>query len=111
MVRSHGAGAPLGIPGHSLRVRDAEWGKGRSAGGKRLGSRGPEQVTEKQRGSEGVQAARRAAGATLALALALASQTQGGRVLFGFQSEIRDAGVLAGSLGGSCGGHDGGGRS
>ena len=83
--------------------------RGDQPGGKRLGSRGPEQVTEKQRGSEGVQAARRAAGATLALALA--SQTQGGRVLFGFQSEIRDAGVLAGSLGGSCGSHDGGGRS
>ena len=75
---------------------------------KRLGFRGPGQVTEKQRGSEGMQAARRAARATLALALK--SQTQGGRVLFGFQSEIRDAGVLAGSLGGSSCSHDGGGR-
>lgn len=77
-------------------------------GRRRLGFRGPGQVTEKQRGSEGMQAARRAAGATLALALP--SQTQGGRVLFGFQSEIRDAGVLAGSLGSSSGSHDGGGR-
>ncbi|ELW65201.1 hypothetical protein TREES_T100009860 [Tupaia chinensis] len=51
-------------------------------------------------GREGVQAERRAEGATLALTLALASQTQGGRVLFGFQSKIRNAGVLAGGLGG-----------
>ena len=62
----------------------------------------------KRRGSEGMQAVRRAAGTTLALALP--SQTQGGRMLFGFQSEIRDAGVLAGSLGSSSGSHDGGGR-
>lgn len=34
--------------------------------------------------------------------LALASQTQGCGVLFGFQSEIGDAGVLAGGLGGCC---------
>lgn len=82
--------------------------RGHRRGRRRLGFRGPGQVTEKQRGSEGMQAARRAAGATLALALP--SQTQGGRVLFGFQSEIRDAGVLAGSLGSSSGSHDGGGR-
>ena len=81
-------------------ARGHRWGR------KRLGFRGPGQVTEKQRGSEGMQAARRAAGATLALP----SQTQGGRVLFGFQSEIRDAGVLAGSLGSSSCSHDGGGR-
>lgn len=63
---------------------------------------------EKQRGSEGVQAAGQAAGVTLALALA--SQTQGSRVLFGFQSEIRDAGVLAGGLGGGSSSHNRGGR-
>lgn len=44
------------------------------------------------------------------MALAPASQTQGGRVLFSFQSEIRDAGVLAGGLGGGGSGHHRGGR-
>lgn len=68
-------------------------------GGKRAGSRDSKGVTEKLRSAEGVQAERRAGGATVALAVA--SQTQGSRVLFGFQSEIGDAGVLAGSLGGS----------
>lgn len=84
--------------------------KGDQRGGKRVGSGGPEGLNGKQRGTEGLQGARRAGGANLALALALASQTQGGSVLFGFQSEIRDAGVLAGGLG--CGGgshHRGGG--
>lgn len=39
----------------------------------------------------------------------LASQSQRGRVLFGLQSQVGDAGVLAGVLGGGGGGHDGGG--
>lgn len=98
-----------GIPGTvrspALRVRDAEAGKGRSAQHKEAQLRRSGGVTEKQRGAEGVQAVHHAGGATLALALALASQTQGGRMLFGFQSEIGDAGVLAGGLGGCSGGH------
>lgn len=40
----------------------------------------------------------------------LASQAQRGRVLFGLQSQVSDAGVLAGVLGGGGGGHDRGSR-
>lgn len=39
--------------------------------------------------------------------VSLASQSQRGRVLFGLQSQVCDAGVLAGVLGGGGGGHDG----
>lgn len=93
----------------ALRVRNVEEGKGGQRSGKSVGSGGPEGITEKQRGVQGAQAARRE-GAMLALTLA--SQTQGCRVLFGFQSEIGDAGVLAGGLGCSSGSHyrGGGGR-
>lgn len=41
------------------------------------------------------------------IASLLASQSQRGRVLFGLQSQVGDAGVLAGVLGGGGGGHDG----
>lgn len=81
--------------------------RGDQPGKNRLGSGGPERVTQKRRGAERVQAAHRAGGATLGLALA--SQTQGGCVLFGFQSEIGDAGILTGGLGGGSGSHHGGG--
>ena len=40
--------------------------------------------------------------------VSLASQSQRGRVLFGLQSQVGDAGVLAGVLGGGGGGHNGG---
>lgn len=105
MTRLEGSQVPRGVlPSESETLKRA---RGDEPGGKGLGSGSAEGAAEKQRGAEGARGARRAGGATWALASA--SQTQGGRVLFGFQSEIRDAGVLAGGLGGGGGGHDGGG--
>lgn len=86
-MRQVGSRVPRRVPPSESGMR--MWARGDQPGKNRLGSGGPEGVTEKQRGAEGVQAAHRTGGATLGLALV--SQTQGGRVLFGFQSEICDA--------------------
>lgn len=92
-----------GNPG-CRKKREAVSGEGAGLGG-------PKRVREKQPVAEGVQG-RAAREAPPTVALAPASQTQGGRVLFSFQSEICDAGVLAGGLGGGGGSHHrgGGGR-
>lgn len=102
-MRLVGSRVPCGVPPSESGMQKRA--RGDQPGTKRLSFGGPEGVTEKQRGAEGVQAAHHAGGATLASA----SQTQGGRMLFGFQSEIGDAGVLAGGLGGGGGGHHRGG--
>lgn len=112
------AGAPglVALVGSRVQRRVPPWGsrvqKEKAAvSGEGTGLGGPKRVREKQPVAEGVRG-RAALEAPPTVALAPASQTQSGRVLFSFQSEIRDAGVLAGGLGGGGGSHHrgGGGR-
>lgn len=105
-------GGPRGIPGPAqspaLGIQDAER-NGRQSAGEGAGLGSPKRVREKRPVAEGVRGSRRSGGSTDPWRWRPASQTQRGRVLFSFQSEICDAGVLAGGLGSGSGSHHGGG--